>query len=168
MGRTRTCRARSAHTRGTHVWAARTLPPDNFAKFCSRWKLHENNFSAGGVRNRPGVPGSADAGGRNENGGLPLHLFSNRISMSEWVSIVASGEHVRRCVPERAALTRRRDHSKRKQSPPLGRRGCPAAISHCRRPARARARESKCELWRVARPFDAPSNFLATWKFWEG
>lgn len=99
---------RVVRTRGAHVWAARTLPPDNFAKFCSRMKVAREQLLCRGNEKRTGGAGSADAAGRekNENRGLPLHsLFSNRISMSEWVSIVASGEHVCRCVLERVTLT---------------------------------------------------------------
>lgn len=66
----------------------------------------------------------------------------NRISMSEWVSIVAPDELVRRCVASRACRTySERSFRAKTESIPsrtLGRRGCPAAISHCRCSARAR------------------------------
>lgn len=107
-----------ARTRGAHVWAARTLPADNFAKLRRAMKVARTSPSGEWE-----IRGDRGRGRR----GIVVSLFSNRISMSEWVSIDRT--YVRRCV----ALARR-DHSERKQqSPPHSVEGvaAPRAISHC-------------------------------------
>lgn len=142
-----------ARTRGAHVWAARTLPPDNFAKLRRAMKVARTSPS-----------GEWEIGGDRGRGrrGIVVSLFSNRISMSEWVSI--DRMYVRRCV----ALTRR-DHSERKttKSTPTDTR--PKGL---RPSARSLivivrfARESECELHEWLRTLDVPSNFVGTWKFY--
>jgi len=161
------------HARGEYVWAARTWPPDNFAKFYPRWKLHEKQLLCRGNEKQ-----TRDAGVRGRGREEPrMGGCCCTCSRTELACLSESRScrigRARPSMRTRACrVYSRRDHSERTQSPTLGRRGrrgrrgCPAAISHCRCSMRARENRSvNCGEWqRDPSAFDAPSNFLATWR----
>lgn len=112
----------------------------------ARWMLHELLLHRGSEK-QGGDPGDADAPGR-----IVVPLFSNRISMSERVSIgsIRSG----RCVSERVLrgeIIRSENNKVHTDVRPKGLcpppPPAPRAISHCRCSARAKKRSVNCNEW---------------------